>query len=197
MRSQLLITIIAFMICANVTSTSKYEGISWNKEKERWQVDFHLNGKKSKYYFDNELDAVKTRNRVYKRMVILSQNPKIQNQQVKEKTSQYKGVHWHKKTKKWYVQLHFKDGGTKSGGYFNDEQDAAKKVNQLCNEFEISEKNPGISGIPNQQVKQKTSQYIGVYWNKQNNKWGAQISFKNGNTLFGGYFNDELDAVRE
>jgi len=152
--------------------------------------------KKSKYYFDNELDAVKTRNRVYKRMVILSQNPKIQNQQVKEKTSQYKGVHWHKKTKKWYVQLHFKDGGTKSGGYFNDEQDAAKKVNQLCNEFEISEKNPGISGIPNQQVKQKTSQYIGVYWNKQNNKWGAQISFKNGNTLFGGYFNDELDAVK-
>jgi len=46
MRSQLLITIIAFMLCANVTSTSKYEGISWNKEKERWQVDFHLNGKK-------------------------------------------------------------------------------------------------------------------------------------------------------
>ena len=58
-------------------STSKYEEVSWNEEKKRWQLEFDFHGKKCKYYFDNEFDAIKTRNRAYKKMGILSQNPKI------------------------------------------------------------------------------------------------------------------------
>jgi hypothetical protein len=42
----------------------------------------------------------------------------------------------------------------KWGGYFNDELDAAKRLNQLCEELEISLQNPGITGMPNQQVTQ-------------------------------------------
>jgi hypothetical protein len=50
-----------------------------------------------------------------------------------------------------------KNGSTKYGGIFNDEMDAAKKVNQLCEEFGIIVKNPGISGVPNSQVKVTTA----------------------------------------
>ena len=56
-------------------SASTYESVSWNEEKKRWQVEFDFHGKTSKYYFDNQVDAIKTRNRVYKRMGILSQDP--------------------------------------------------------------------------------------------------------------------------
>ena len=43
------------------------------------------------------------------------------------------------------------------GGIFNDELDAGKKVNQLCDDFGIPQQNPGISGIRNQQYQVTTS----------------------------------------
>ena len=49
-----------------------------------------------------------------------------------------------------------------NGGTFNDELDAAKRVNQLCEEMGIPYKNPGISATPNQQchVTQQPQHYI-------------------------------------
>ena len=71
----------------------------------------------------------------------------------KEKTSQYSGVYWHNENDKWCAQirLHRKK---KFGGCFDDEVDAAKKVNQLCEDMGIPHKNPEISAIPIQQVAQ-------------------------------------------
>ena len=66
-------------------STSKYEGVSWNKNKNLWQVSFYLNGKKQKSYFGNEFDAAKTLNTICYTRRILPQNPEvceIQNQKV-------------------------------------------------------------------------------------------------------------------
>ena len=68
----------------------------------------------------------------------------------KEKTSQYKGVYWHKSYGKWYAQLRSKGEKTKCGGYFIDELYAAKRVNQLCKELGIPLQNPEIITMPNQ-----------------------------------------------
>ena len=65
--------------------------------------------------------------------------------------SQYKGVHWHKESGRWLVLMFLKGKQQKYGGYFREELDAVKKVNQLCEEMEIPLQNPGISAIPNQQ----------------------------------------------
>merc|ERR1712034_85219 len=73
--------------------------------------------------------------------------------QAKEKTSQYKGVTWHKRCKKWYVALRSKNGKLKFGGYFSDELDAAKRVNQFCKELGIPHKNHEISAKPNRQCQ--------------------------------------------
>ena len=67
--------------------------------------------------------------------------------------SQYKGVFWNKKYEKWFVVLYLKGQKQKYGGVFKDELDAAKKVNQLCEEFGIPPKNPGITGTQNQQLQ--------------------------------------------
>ena len=71
----------------------------------------------------------------------------------KEKASQYDGVTWHKRRKKWYAQLHVKGYKLKYGGTFNDELDAANRVNQLCEDLGILPQNPTISVIPNEQYK--------------------------------------------
>jgi hypothetical protein len=65
--------------------------------------------------------------------------------------SQYKGVHWHKQSKKWYAHLRLHTGKQKFGGTFKDELDAAKRVNQLCEEMKVPLQNHGISGLPTQQ----------------------------------------------
>ena len=60
---------------------------------------------------------------------------------------------WNKKHKQWCAQLSLKGKKQMYGGYFNDELDAAKRVNQLCEEFGIPLQNPTISAIPNQQYQ--------------------------------------------
>merc|ERR1712034_70912 len=88
-------------------------------------------------------------------------------------------------------------GKQKFGGAFDDEMDAAKRVNQLCQESGISLQNPEISSILTQQykAKHKTSQYKGVCWNKRNKEWRAGVSIE-GNKIHGGGFKNELDAAK-
>ena len=69
----------------------------------------------------------------------------------KEKISQYKGVYWRKESEKWYAYLILKGFTHKYGGCFNDELEAARKVNQLCEEMKIPPQNPEIAGMSNQQ----------------------------------------------
>ena len=70
-----------------------------------------------------------------------------------ENTSQYKGVHWNAQTGKWCARIFTKEQKRKYGGVFTDELDAAKRVNQLCEEFGIPPRNPEISAIPDQQYQ--------------------------------------------
>merc|ERR1712034_225310 len=85
-------------------------------------------------------------------------------------------------------------------GSFNDELDAAKRVNQVCKEYGLPLKNPGIGTMPNQHhtrhATEKKSKYKGVHWNTSRRKWQAQMLLKNGSTKYGGIFNDELDAAK-
>jgi len=152
--------------------------------------------------FRVELDAAKQVNQLCKELGITEKNPKIgamphQQWQAHEKTSQYKGVYWHKQSRKWYVNLS-KNGNKKYGGKFKHELDAAKRVNQLCEELGISEKNPEIGAMPHQQLQpQKKSKYEGVSWNSNRRKWYVTVRLKDGNKKFGGSFTDELDAVKK
>jgi len=191
-------------LCQRNKKASQYKGVCWHKENKKWFVKFNLGkGQAPKYggYFIDELDAAKGVNQLCKEMGILEKNPAINgipSQQYKatEKTSQYKGVTWHKQYRKWYASFRSKDGKKNYGGSFSDELDAAKRVNQLCEELEIPEKNPGIGTMLHQhwQAKQKTSQYIGVHWSQNERKWRVLLCSKSRKPKYGGIFNDELDA---
>jgi len=82
------------------------------------------------------------------------------------------------------------------GGYFDIEEHAAMKVNLLCDEYEIERKNPMINIDLDaiQQVKNQTSNYIGVCWEKGRKKWKAKL-VHNKKLYFGGYFDHEEHAA--
>merc|ERR1712034_214199 len=147
-------------------------GVCWHREKRKWRARIYPKGQTQKFggYFDDELDAAKRVNQLCEKLEIPLRNPEISaipNEQYQEKEkekSQYKGVFWHRGSGKWCVLICLKGQKTKYGGCFNDELDAAKGVNQLCEELGIPLQNPEISAVPNQQYqkKEKTSQYKGV-----------------------------------
>jgi len=90
MSFKLSITIIAFISLALIVtqSTTNYKGVSWDEKKNLWQAEFYVNGKKSKCYFENELDAAKKINQLCKNMKISLKNPKpleVLNPQKKRK----------------------------------------------------------------------------------------------------------------
>jgi len=74
----------------------------------------------------------------------------INNITPKKNISQYKGVTWSKQRKKWRVQLCLKGQNQKFGGYFKDALDAAKRVNQICEELGIPPYNPDVVEMPTQ-----------------------------------------------
>merc|ERR1712034_268929 len=117
--------------------------------------------------FKDELDAAKRVNQIYEKLKIPPRNPEIstipyEQYEKKEKTSQFKGVHWHKDRRKWVARIYPKGLKQKFGGYFEDELDAAKKVNQLCQELEIPPPNPDINAMPNQQSQKKKKRHHNI-----------------------------------
>lgn len=155
MRFQLLTIIIVFMLCVIVTQSTS------NEKRNRWQLEFDINGQKRTFYFDNKFDAAKKSNQIHHEMGIPPPIPQIYEsptQKKNKKTSEFEGVNWHKKTGKWYVQLAiYPEQKPKYGGMFKDEVDAAKRVNQLCAELRFPLKNPDnkIMIFILQQVTQK------------------------------------------
>jgi len=188
-------------------TTSLYKGVSWHREIKKWRVQLSLKGKKPKHggYYNNELDAGKRVNQICEELGIPLQNPTIsaipnEKYQVhkKNKTSQYKGVNWHRGTKKWCVRLSMNGGKSKYGGIFNDELNAAKKVNQLCQKLGIPPQNSAISAIPSEeyQKKENKSKFKGVYWHRENRKWYVLLYLKRQKQKYGGIFTDELSAAQ-
>jgi len=80
-------------------------------------------------------------------------------QQLKNKTSIYIGVHWHRDNKKWQASLMHKKN-LYQGGHFDNEEQAAMKVNLFCDKFGIERKNPSINIQPDTiQQKIKSAMY--------------------------------------
>ena len=73
-----------------------------------------------------------------KKNILIAYFPEVQSQ-----TSQYIGVSWFPRSKKWKVTLAHKRKKY-HGGYCDNEKHAAMKVNLLCDTFGIERRNPTI-----------------------------------------------------
>jgi len=179
--------------------TSKFSGVFWKTNKKKWHAEFIHN--KKLYYggnFDNEEQAAMKVNLLCDKCEIKRKNPRINIKsdaiQQKNKTSIYNGVSWNNANKKWEVKLmHNKKRYT--GGHFDNEEQAAMKVNLLCDKLEIERKNPTINIKSNTiQQKSQTSKFTGVSWHIDSKKWQSKL-MHNKNYYYGGKFDNEEQAA--
>jgi len=93
---------------------------------------------------------------------------------------------------------HITNGGNYNfGGRFDNEVDAAKRINQLCEKYGIEPKNPELcEELANgSNTNSKISKYNGVSWDKEFEKWRIKIKI-NGKYRTGGVFVDEFQAAK-
>jgi len=172
----LVITIIFLCALATISSTSKDYVVVGNKNTQNDEVMLHLNTNQNQCEqgFQDQQDTLKKKNQ----------------------TSKFTGVYWNRTKKKCYVQLtHNKR--LYYGGLFDNEEQAAMKVNLLCDKYEIERKNPTIDIKLNEtQQKNQTSKFTGVSWLKYRKKWQAQLVHDT-KTYYGGIFDNEEQAAME
>merc|ERR1712034_69335 len=141
-------------------SISQYIGVSWIRERKKWRARLPHKGKKySAGLFDNEKHAAMKVNLLCDKFGIQRKNPMIDIEfdvipQVNNSTSQYTYVHWDKTKKKWRARLPHNEKKS-CGGYFDNEEHAAMKVNLLCDELGIERKNSMVD-IKFDEIRQKT-----------------------------------------
>jgi len=183
--------------------TSKYTGVCWHKDNKKWRAQV-MHNKNNYYgaYFDNEKHAAMSVNLLCDKFEIARKNPMInikanviQQLMLKNQTSIYHGVCWHKDAKKWRASL-MHNKKSYLGGFFDNEEQAAMKVNLLCDKNGIQRKNAMIIIKPDamQQAPNQTSQYNGVCWHKATKKWRVQL-MHNKKRYFCGYFDNEEQAA--
>ena len=67
-----------------------------------------------------------------------------------QSTSKYEGVSWNEKRNLWQAEVYIND--KKQTFYFDNDFDAAKKLNTFCDKMKILSQNSEICEMPNQQV---------------------------------------------
>lgn len=127
-------------------SSSKYRGVYWNKEKEKWKTK--LNYKTKEYnigYYESEIEAasaynVKVReicpNEIHRINIIENEDEvlKFTANKIDNKSSKYRGVSYNNEKKKYAAYITYKKKTYKLG-YFIDEVQAAKAYNNKA--FEL------------------------------------------------------------
>jgi len=166
--------------------SSQYNAVYWNEDKKRWQVQLTYN--KKRFFgglFDNEKHAAMKVNLLCDKLGIQRKNPMIDIEfdvipQVHNSTSQYTYVHWDNTKKKWRARLPHNEKKS-CGGYFDNEEHAAMKVNLLCDELGIERKNPMVD-IKFDEIRQKTKSNQPKAENIVNEQ---EVKVEEENTLYG------------
>eukprot|EP00984_Skeletonema_dohrnii_P007063 scaffold2524_cov86-Skeletonema_dohrnii-CCMP3373.AAC.4 len=131
---------------------------------------------------------------------------------IKEGASKYTGVHFNKQASKWHAQIMI-DGKTRHIGCYENKEaaavDYARAVFKYTGQGELDNAREqdsiiiDLSDVPPQslvpksagRIKEGASKYTGVFFNKQRNKWKAQISIGGKERYIGCYENEKEAAV--
>ena len=111
-------------------------------------------------------------------------------------SSKYQGVYFHKSSKRWKAQIAI-DGEAHSIGNYDNEEEAAVDYARALFKYGSRRQRKFIDLTESSKYKSKngSSKYEGVYFNKANNKWNAQITIDGKQHYIGAYDNEEEAAV--
>lgn len=129
-----------------------------------------------------------------------SENPKNKRVSKARKTSEFKGVSIGKGGR-WVVQIAV-DGKKKHIGCFGTEVEAAKAYDEAAKFYHKDFANINLKESDKvyrekkyqSKFNNKTSNYIGVNWDKSSNKWISRLQI-NGKRVYLGLFENEVEAI--
>eukprot|EP00985_Skeletonema_marinoi_P005482 scaffold2376_cov80-Skeletonema_marinoi.AAC.3 len=114
----------------------------------------------------------------------------------KDASSKYQGVCFNKSINKWKAQIMLDGKQHHIGNYDNEEEAAVDYARAL---FKYGSRRQrkfiDLTESSKYQSKNGSSKYEGVYFNKANNKWNAQITIDGKQHYIGAYDNEEEAAV--
>ena len=111
--------------------TSKYVGVTWNKDRDKWVSRITINGK-FKYlgYFTSEEEAHEAYQNALK---IYHDGGDLSFMETRIPTSKYNGVSWENKSSKWKSQIQI-NGKQKYLGLFTSEEEAHEAYQKALEE---------------------------------------------------------------
>ena len=204
--------------------TSKYVGVTWSKSNSNWRAQILIDSK-NRYLgaFASEEEAARAFDTVAARWDKPVNFPRGGQVAAAKKDhpriiSLYRGVCWDVKTRKWVSRISLKSK-RHILGYFVDEEDAAKRFDQVAAKHgravnfpsgeQVKAVKPVSCALPGEsptavahtesssdRTTRKASKYRGVSWVSSRGKWAVRISFKSKRRTLG-YFIDEEDAARK
>ena len=125
-------------------STSIYKGVYYRKDVDRWMA--YINNRKKMHYlgyYESEIDAAAAYNRaareIYGEFALLNTidmnvHPIRASRNRRKSSSQYRGVSWRHRDKKWYVRIRV-EGKRYHIGTYPDEMQAALAYNRKAIEL--------------------------------------------------------------
>ena len=214
---------------------SKYAGVNFDERRKKWRAQITIDGKPRYigYYADEEEAANDYARAAFKYkckekqakappkqkqrslLVDLSdvppQPPILKEGTIKEGGSKYKGVTFHKRTKKWVAQITIDEKIRRIGSYNNEEEaavDYARAVFKYRTEANKSKPRKqssflaDLSDVPPQppifrsagRIKEGASKYAGTTYEKRTKKWIANIVI-DGKRRYIGAYDDEVEAA--
>lgn len=168
-------------------TSSQHKGVSWSKAAKKWQARTRDKNQKKLVHlgnYVNEEDAA----RAVTAYIEHGTMPQPSREKNAEKTSEVKGVSWHKESKKWRAQLMDK-GKRVYLGYHAEEEEAVAAVNAYVKDGTVPPR-PARA-----RCAERTSEKKGVNWSKASQKWKALVTIK-GTRKYLGYYESEEDAAR-
>eukprot|EP00985_Skeletonema_marinoi_P021525 scaffold13226_cov100-Skeletonema_marinoi.AAC.2 len=200
-------------------ASSKYQGVCFDNRRNEWRAQIMLDGKQHHIgNYENEEEAAVD----YARVVFKYEEGKVNARRKygtrtkqmsidltgvppqlpilkshgKVGSSKYQGVYFHKSSKRWKAQIAI-DGEAHSIGNYDNEEEAAVDYARALFKYGSRRQRKFIDLTESSKYKSKngSSKYEGVYFNKANNKWNAQITIDGKQHYIGNYDNEEEAAV--
>jgi hypothetical protein len=113
---------------------SVFTGISWDKGSKKWKAQIKKDGKKAFLgCFDYEEEAARKYDEAAATLERPLNFPKAEGEvsAAKSQSSAFRGVSWNKGRKKWEARI-WKDGKQAYLGYYDDEEEAARKYDEAA-----------------------------------------------------------------
>jgi len=184
----------AGLMCSLARSLLKshFKGVSWDKKDGNWKAKIKNDGKTTILgLFEDEEAAASAYDKAAAPLGRPLNFPAVVGAVSAAKgghdggPSQFKGVSWHKHSRKWMATIRI-DGKHTHLGCFDDEEAAARAYDEAAAKRATSAVKGGVGC---------SSNFTGVSWDKRDTKWRVTINIDcRASSL--GYFADEEAAAR-